>query len=465
MTAGGDALFLRGDVRHEQDVVAAIDAAVASSEALDFLVNNAGILGEGRLHETTNELWDDLVATHLTGTFWGCKHAIAAMRESGRGGSIVNIGSILSFTGDGYLAAYTAMKSGVLGLTKAIAIDYALDGIRCNCVCPGDMETPMIEQYFDGTEPRSSALGDGGGLPGQADRRSPGSRGGGIYLSPTRRVRERHADPRRRRADGEDLLRRHAMKFSYVTLPDYPLAESLEHVKTADELGFLGCYAADETWHKDPYVLFAAAADKTKQIRFGPSLAPIALREPTLVCQTIATLDDSPAAMDCVIAIGNFSLPAQYGMDWSGDEAAVPHEGGAHGDAHLPRRGSDHVRGRLLQLHRSVHIRAARAERVPLLIGALRGPSPSRRQARYSTGRTPSRSTRASPASTWSSTSRSEQSARRGLAELDIAAWEVFAVAPDSANAKLAAQTIGAFYIPAMHAEQLERHGIRKRQT
>jgi NAD(P)-dependent dehydrogenase (short-subunit alcohol dehydrogenase family) len=149
--AGGDAVFLQGDVRNEQDIVAAIERCVAEYGALDFLVNNAGILGEGRLHETTNELWDDLVATHLTGTFWGCKHAIAAMRESGRGGAIVNIGSILSFTGDGYLAAYTAMKSGVLGLTKAIAIDYALDGIRCNCVCPGDMETPMIEQYFDGT--------------------------------------------------------------------------------------------------------------------------------------------------------------------------------------------------------------------------------------------------------------------------------------------------------------------------
>jgi NAD(P)-dependent dehydrogenase (short-subunit alcohol dehydrogenase family) len=156
-TAGGDAVFLQGDVRIEQDVVAAIELCVAEYGALDFLVNNAGILGEGRLHETTNELWDDLVATHLTGTFWGCKHAIAAMRESGRGGAIVNIGSILSFTGDGYLAAYTAMKSGVLGLTKAIAIDYALDGIRCNCVCPGDMETPMIEQYFDGTTDAAAA--------------------------------------------------------------------------------------------------------------------------------------------------------------------------------------------------------------------------------------------------------------------------------------------------------------------
>jgi NAD(P)-dependent dehydrogenase (short-subunit alcohol dehydrogenase family) len=120
------------------------------------MVNNAGILGEGRLHETTNELWDELVAVHLTGAFWGCKHAINVMREQG-GGTIVNVGSILSFTGDGYLAAYTAMKSGVLGLTKAIAIDYALDGIRCNCVCPGDMETPMIEQYFAGTDDAEAA--------------------------------------------------------------------------------------------------------------------------------------------------------------------------------------------------------------------------------------------------------------------------------------------------------------------
>ena len=156
-SAGGEAVFVRGDVRREEDVVAAIERCLAEYGALDFVVNNAGILGEGRLHETTNELWHDLVATHLTGTFWGCKHAIAAMRRTGHGGSIVNIGSILSFTGDGYLAAYTAMKSGVLGLTKAIAIDYALDGIRCNCVCPGDMETPMIEQYFDGTADAAAA--------------------------------------------------------------------------------------------------------------------------------------------------------------------------------------------------------------------------------------------------------------------------------------------------------------------
>ncbi len=155
--AGGVTVFEQGDVTSEADIVRAITRCEGEFGSLDVLVNNAGILGEGRLHETTNEQWDRLVAVHMTGTFWGCKHAVTAMRAAGRPGAIVNIGSILSFTGDGYLAAYTAMKSGILGLTKAIAIDYAADGIRCNCVCPGDMETPMIEEYFAGTEDATSA--------------------------------------------------------------------------------------------------------------------------------------------------------------------------------------------------------------------------------------------------------------------------------------------------------------------
>lgn len=157
LAAGGTALFQQGDVTREEDIIRAIDRCRAEYGSLDLAVSNAGILGEGRLHETTNEQWDELVAVHLTHTFWCCKHAVEAMRASGRGGSIVTVGSILSFTGDGYLAAYTAMKAGILGLTKAIAIDYAADGIRCNCVCPGDMETPMIEQYFAGTDDPAAA--------------------------------------------------------------------------------------------------------------------------------------------------------------------------------------------------------------------------------------------------------------------------------------------------------------------
>src|SRR5216117_1607877 len=79
----GRAVFMQGDVRSEQDIVAAIARCKEEFGALDFFVNNAGILGEGRLHETSNEQWDSLVATHLTGTFWGCKHALETMRADG----------------------------------------------------------------------------------------------------------------------------------------------------------------------------------------------------------------------------------------------------------------------------------------------------------------------------------------------------------------------------------------------
>ena len=82
--AGGTAVFEQGDVTREEDVVRAIERCREEFGTLDLMVNNAGILGEGRLHETTNEQWDELVAVHMTGTFWGCKHAIAAMRETGR---------------------------------------------------------------------------------------------------------------------------------------------------------------------------------------------------------------------------------------------------------------------------------------------------------------------------------------------------------------------------------------------
>jgi NAD(P)-dependent dehydrogenase (short-subunit alcohol dehydrogenase family) len=148
---------MSGDVTREQTFPDAIKLCIDTFGRFDFIVNNAGILGEGRLHETSNELWDALIATHMTGAFWGCKHAVTAFRDRGTPGAIVNIGSMLSFTADGYLGAYTAMKTGVLGLTKAIALDYAADGIRCNCLCPGDMETPMIEQYFDGTDDAAAA--------------------------------------------------------------------------------------------------------------------------------------------------------------------------------------------------------------------------------------------------------------------------------------------------------------------
>src|ERR1044072_2446322 len=107
------------------------------------------------------------------------------------------------------------------------------------------------------------------------------------------------------------------MKFSYTTLLDYPLTDSLSHIKTADENGYYACYAADETWHKDLWLLYAAAADKTKNVRFGPNLSRFSLREPTLICQALATLDElTGGRAEGVIWSGNFGMLSQYGVDW-----------------------------------------------------------------------------------------------------------------------------------------------------
>jgi NAD(P)-dependent dehydrogenase (short-subunit alcohol dehydrogenase family) len=153
----GEVRFRRGDVRAEEDVAGAVAECRERHGGLDVMVNNAGILGpEGPLHETTAEGWDEVNDTNLRGLFFGSKHAILAMREDG-GGSIVNVGSILSFTGDPFLTAYSATKHGVLGLTRAIAVDYAAQGIRCNCICPGDMDTPMIQAYFAATPDPAAA--------------------------------------------------------------------------------------------------------------------------------------------------------------------------------------------------------------------------------------------------------------------------------------------------------------------
>lgn len=145
--AGGTALFHEGDVTREADVVAAISRCREEFGTFDIMDNNAGIAVEARLHETTTEQWDAVNAVNLKGAFFGCKHAVIAMRETG-GGSIVNTGSIVSLSGDPLLPAYATTKTGLLGLTRVVAVDYAPDGVRCNCICPGDMETPMIERTF-----------------------------------------------------------------------------------------------------------------------------------------------------------------------------------------------------------------------------------------------------------------------------------------------------------------------------
>ena len=140
--SGGECLFVPLDVTNEAAWQDAVQAAVRRFGKLDILVNNAGIYRTERVEEVSEELWDLVMGINAKGVFLGTKHAIPEMRNSG-GGSIVNISSVAGLVGDHISAAYASSKGAVRLLTKSTAIQYAKEGIRCNSVHPGTIETPM----------------------------------------------------------------------------------------------------------------------------------------------------------------------------------------------------------------------------------------------------------------------------------------------------------------------------------
>ncbi len=153
---GGDATFVHLDVTQESDWDNAVKTAISSYGGLNVLVNNAGILIRKSIEDTTVEDWDRIMSINAKGVFLGTKAAIPALREAG-GGSIINISStaglVSSSSGS---ASYTATKGAVRLFTKSTAIQYAKDGIRCNSVHPGPIETDMIHQSI--TDPDAMAL-------------------------------------------------------------------------------------------------------------------------------------------------------------------------------------------------------------------------------------------------------------------------------------------------------------------
>ncbi|MCD5398186.1 MAG: glucose 1-dehydrogenase [Dehalococcoidia bacterium] len=144
---GGEAMYLHLDVTSEADWAAAVKAAVDNYGKLDILVNNAGILLRKGVEETSAEEWDRIQDVNSKGVFLGVKAAIPAMREAG-GGSIVNISSIAGLRGS-TSTAYGASKGLVRLLTKSTAVQYGPEGIRCNSVHPGIIETDMTEEMLD----------------------------------------------------------------------------------------------------------------------------------------------------------------------------------------------------------------------------------------------------------------------------------------------------------------------------
>ena len=143
---GGEATYIHLDVTRESDWAAAVETTVSRYGRLDILVNNAGVVLRRSIEETSEAEWDRIMAINAKGVFLGTKHAIPAMRRAG-GGSIVNISSTAGLVGnDNGLAAYSATKGAVRLFTKATAIQYAKDSIRCNSVHPGPIDTQMLQE-------------------------------------------------------------------------------------------------------------------------------------------------------------------------------------------------------------------------------------------------------------------------------------------------------------------------------
>jgi NAD(P)-dependent dehydrogenase (short-subunit alcohol dehydrogenase family) len=148
MDAGGRAAFISCDVSRVADCERMVMETVQTFGRLDIHVNNAAIMLEKNVVDTTEAEWDRLIDTNLKGTFFGAKYAILQFRAQGSGGNIVNMASVNSFFAEGNITAYCTSKGGIAQLTRALAMDHGREGIRINAICPGWIETPMNANFL-----------------------------------------------------------------------------------------------------------------------------------------------------------------------------------------------------------------------------------------------------------------------------------------------------------------------------
>lgn len=150
----GSIVALPGDVSSEDGARAIVSGALETLGSLDVLVNVAGILSFGHSHEVTLDEWNRLLAVNLTGTFLMCRESIPHLIATK--GNIVNLASTASHAGQPWAVAYSATKGGVLAMTRELAVEYAEQGLRCNSVSPGAIDTPITLSFSlpDGANPK-----------------------------------------------------------------------------------------------------------------------------------------------------------------------------------------------------------------------------------------------------------------------------------------------------------------------
>jgi NAD(P)-dependent dehydrogenase (short-subunit alcohol dehydrogenase family) len=150
VATGGDAAYVHADVSKESEAEAMVRAAVERFGGLHILYNNAGVMlpDDGSVDTTDERIWDITLGVNVKGVAFGCKFGVPAMIASG-GGSIINVASFVAWLGAATSqTAYTASKGAVLAMTREIAVEYARKGVRCNALCPGPIETPLLMQLL-----------------------------------------------------------------------------------------------------------------------------------------------------------------------------------------------------------------------------------------------------------------------------------------------------------------------------
>ncbi len=253
------------------------------------------------------------------------------------------------------------------------------------------------------------------------------------------------------------------MDFSLQLLPEQPLGELIEAVRLADELGFRACYSADETYHKDMWILFAAAAHKTRRLRFGPEVSGVILRDPTLVAQQAATLDElTGGRAEIVFSIGNVAMLDQYGIAWRGTRPLARLRE-AHevlrtflADGRIDFEGTFYHYSGLFTAARPIQ------QPLPLKIGAMTGPGSFRLAGDIADGVhvACAHSSEALAYAARNVRAGAERRGRQLAVGFDFCASTLGAISADPAAAKAAARIAAAFYIPSMTPELIERHGI-----
>ena len=158
--AGGKAIFVRANVANEDDVQHLVNVGIDAFGRIDVLYNNAGIMpdDDGGVTDLTEATWDHILDVNLKSTFLCAKYAVPHMIAAGKG-SIINIASFVALMGCSVPQdAYTASKGGMLALTKSFAIQYGRHGIRCNAICPGPIETPLLRVLWTSEDARNLRL-------------------------------------------------------------------------------------------------------------------------------------------------------------------------------------------------------------------------------------------------------------------------------------------------------------------